>query len=189
MPPAVMALVWLFSPQYGLAMLPYAIYSVFHVATYVRANVIPTVQPPQVVPPPAGTSPGAKPVYAHNAVADAIGTFVKEYYDSSMAIVSVLEIAIWFNVLFTAIMFRRRSWIMLVIYTVFLRTRFSQSSHVQNSFAGLEARLDSLLGAQGTHPGARQAWDVVKNTARQFHDVTDVSKYIGGAPQPAKKTS
>ena len=38
-----MALVWLFSPQYPLAMLPFGVYSVFHVATYSRTNLIPTI--------------------------------------------------------------------------------------------------------------------------------------------------
>ena len=184
-----MALVWLFSPQYLIAMLPYGIYSVFHVATYVRANLIPTIQPPQVVPPPAGTSPGSKPVYAHNAMADMIGTFVKEYYDMSMSAVSMLEILIWVRIALSAVMFQRRSWILLGIYTVFLRARFSQSSHVQNSFGALEARGDALLGAQGTHPSVRQAWDVAKGGARQFHDLTDVNKYVNGAAAPPKKTS
>lgn len=169
-------------------MLPYGIYSVFHVATYVRTNLIPTVQPPQVVPPPAGTSPGAKPVYAPNALADMIGNFVKEYYDMSMSMVSMLEILIWVRVALSAIAFQRRSWILLGIYTVFLRMRFAQSSHVQNSFGVLEARGDALLGSQGTHPTVRQAWDVAKSSARQFHDLTDLDKYFNNGAAPQKKT-
>ncbi|POR37715.1 Pore membrane protein of 33 kDa [Tolypocladium paradoxum] len=179
----LMALVWLFSPQYPLALLPYCVYSVFHVATYTRANVIPVLQPP----PPAvdGASPRAK---VNSPLADRIGTFVKEYYDTSMSIVSGLEILIWVRILLSAILFQRRSWILLGLYTAFLRARFSQSSHVQNSVSQLGARVDSLVGAQGTPPAARQVWEGVKNGARQFHDATDVGKYVnkGG---PAKKTS
>ncbi|CCF43197.1 endoplasmic reticulum protein [Colletotrichum higginsianum] len=81
----VMSLVWLLSPQYPLAMLPYAIYSVFHVATYTRANVIPTITPPKPIEPATGASPSGKPQYAHNPIADRIGAFVKEYYDASIA--------------------------------------------------------------------------------------------------------
>ncbi|KAJ9156121.1 Endoplasmic reticulum protein [Pleurostoma richardsiae] len=184
----LMAIVWLFSPQYPLAMLPYGIYSVFHFATYTRSNLIPTLVPPKPVAPASGASPSAKPQYATHPVADAIGSFVKEYYDASMSVVSGLEILLWVRLLLAAIFFQRRSWILLGIYTIFLRARFAQSSHVQNSFSQLEARVDALVGAQGTPPAARQVWEGVKGGARQFHSATDVNKYTSGAAVP-KKTS
>ncbi|KAL2020445.1 hypothetical protein VTK56DRAFT_8411 [Thermocarpiscus australiensis] len=185
----LMAVVWLFMPQHPLALLPYGIYSVFHVVTYIRANVIPTFVPPQKLPPSAaGASPNGKPQYMQHPAADALGAFVKRYYDSSMSIVSALEMLLWIRLLFGAIFFQHRSWILLAIYTVFLRTRFAQSSHVQNSFAQLEARIDNLIGAQGTPPVARQVWDGVKGTARQFHAATDVNKYVNGAAVPKKTT-
>lgn len=183
-----MALVWLFSPQYPIAMLPYGVYSVFHFATYTRSTVIPTIMPPTQIAPADGASPSAKPQYKNHPIADAIGTFVKEYYDTSMSVVAGLEILLWVRLLAAAIFFQRRSWILLAIYTTFLRARFSQSTHVQNSFANFEARIDSQLGAQGTPPVARQIWDGVKGGARQFHAATDVTRYTGGATVP-KKTS
>ncbi|OTB06468.1 hypothetical protein M426DRAFT_318881 [Hypoxylon sp. CI-4A] len=180
-----MALVWLLSPnKYSAAMLPYGIYSVFHVATYTRNNVIPTIQPNKV---PAGASPGTKAQSA-NPLADAIGNFVKQYYDTSMSVVSALEILLWGRLFFSAIFFQRGSWILIIIYTTFLRTRFAQSSHVQDSFRTLESRVDSLVGAQGTSPAVRSIWDSVKNITRQFHDTTDIGKYTSGAAVP-KKTS
>jgi hypothetical protein len=181
-----MALVWLFMPQYTLALLPYGIYSVFHVATYIRTNIIPTVVPPQKLAPAAGQSPSAKPQYTQHPASDAIGAFVKQYYDSSMSIVSGLEILLWIRILFGAILFQQRSWILLAVYTAFLRARFAQSSHVQGSFAQLEARIDNLIGAQGTPPVARQVWDGIKGAARQFHAATDVNKYVNGAAAPKK---
>ncbi|KAL0471661.1 hypothetical protein QR685DRAFT_210293 [Neurospora intermedia] len=184
----LLALVWLVMPQYPIAMLPFAIYSVFHVATYTRANLIPTIMPPTKVAPAAGASPSAKPQYTQHPMSDAIGSFVKQYYDSSMSVVANIELLLWIRILLSAIIFQRRSWILLVIYTVFLRTRFAQSSHVQNSFSTFEARIDNLIGAQGTPPAARQAWETVKGLARQFHQATDVNKYISGAAAP-KKTS
>lgn len=181
-----MALIWLFSPQYPLALLPYSIYSIFHVATYTRANLIPAIAAPKPAPEASGSSP--KPKTVSNPVGDKIGAFVKEYYDASMSVVSGLEILLWIRLLLAAIFFQRRSWILIALYTAFLRARFSQSSHVQTSFSQLGARVDSLVSAQGTPPVARQVWDTVKNTAQQFHDATDVGKYVNtGAAQ--KKTS
>ncbi|KAM4058869.1 hypothetical protein HRG_008248 [Hirsutella rhossiliensis] len=179
----LIALVWLLSPQYPLALLPFCVYSVFHVATYTRANLIPVFQPP----PPAIDGAAARP-RVNSPMADRIGAFVKEYYDASMSIVSGLEILLWIRVLLSAVLFQRRSWILLALYTAFLRARFSQSSHVQNSVSQLSARIDSLVGAQGTPPAARSVWDGVKNGARQFHDATDASKYVTTSG-PAKKTS
>ncbi|OTA93748.1 hypothetical protein M434DRAFT_395279 [Hypoxylon sp. CO27-5] len=179
----IMALVWLLAPQFSLAMLPYGIYSVFHVATYTRNNVIPTIQPSKV---PAGASPGTKP--PANPIAETIGNFVKQYYDTSMSIVSVLEIALWGRLFLSAIFFQRWSWTVLAVYTVFLRTRFAQSSHVQDSFRLLESRVDNLVSAQGTPPAARSVWEIVKNGARQFHDATDISKYANGTAVPKKTT-
>lgn len=179
---AVLALVWLFSPQYPLALLPYSVYSIFHVATYTRANLLPAISP---APAPADGA-AAKPK-SSNPLAEKIGVFVKEYYDASMAVVSALEILLWIRLLLAAVFFQRRSWILIALYTAFLRARFSQSTHVQNSFSQLGARVDSLVGAQGTPPAARQVWDGVKNGARQFTDATDVNKYVGGGAQ--KKTS
>ncbi|KAG6140698.1 Transmembrane nucleoporin [Claviceps purpurea] len=176
----LMALVWLFCPQYPLALLPYFVYSVFHVATYTRANVIPVLQPP----PP--TVDGASP--KRNPLADTIGAFVKQYYDASMSIVAGMEMLLWFRVLLSAILFQRRSWILLALYTVFFRARFAQSSHVQAGVSQVSARIDSLISAQGTPPYVRQAWTTVKSVSRQFHDATDVGKYTSG-PSPAKKTS
>ncbi|KAH8804715.1 hypothetical protein F5884DRAFT_422584 [Xylogone sp. PMI_703] len=180
-----MALVWLFSPQYPLAMLPFGVYSIFHVATYTRTNLIPTIQPPQPVSPGA-TSPSGKPAYKPNPTADTIGRFVKEYYDASMGLVAGLEIALWIRILLSVILFRKGSWILIVLYTAFLRARFAQSTFVQVQFKNFEARVDAIVGAQS--PAVRQIWDNIKNAARSFHDLTNISKYAGGAAAP-KKTS
>ena len=178
-----MAIVWLVVPQYPIALLPYYVYSVFHVATYTRTNLLPVLQPP---PPSADASPsGAR---TSSPLADKIGTFIKQYYEASMAVVSTIEMLIWARVLFSALLFQRRSWILLVLYTAFLRARFSQSSHVKNSMTQLCARVDSLVGAQGTPPAARQVWESVKSGARQFHDATELGKYVNGAGS-AKKAS
>ncbi|GAP92375.1 putative endoplasmic reticulum protein [Rosellinia necatrix] len=176
-----MALVWLLAPQIPLALLPYGIYSIFHVATYTRSNVIPTVQPNKG---PAGAA-GAK---QSTPLAEAIGTFVKKYYDTSMSIVAGLEMGLWFRLFLGAVLFQSRSWILLGLYTAFLRARFAQSTHVQDAFNTLELRLNSMIGAQGTSPTVQTIWETVKGGVRQFHAATDLSKYSSGSAVP-KKTS
>jgi hypothetical protein len=67
-----------------------------------------------------------------------------------------------------------------------LRARFAQSTFVQGQVSHLTARVDALVGGQGTPPAARQVWEGVKSGARQFHDITDVGRYVSG-PQPVPK--
>ncbi|KAL8737505.1 MAG: hypothetical protein Q9181_001605 [Wetmoreana brouardii] len=181
-----MALVWLFGRQIPLALLPFTVYSVFHVATYTRANLIPTIQPPQQAP-GAAASPGGRPATKPNALADTIGRFVKEYYDASMTLVASLEIFLWFRVLFSAIIFTKGSWILLAIYTVFVRARYSQSSFVQGAVGQGIARVDALVANQSTPPAARQAWESVKRFGRQATDSTDLNKYAGAQRPGTKK--
>lgn len=172
-----MALVWLFSRQIPLAILPFAVYSVFHVATYTRSNLLPTFQPqPQA-------APGAQK--QTSALADTIGNFVKTYYDSSMTLVAILEIALWFRILVSAILFQKGSWILIVVYTVFVRARFAQSTFVQQAVNQLTARGDAIANRQDLPPAVRQAWGTIKAGIKQAADVTDINRYAGqqGAPK------
>jgi hypothetical protein len=174
-----MGLVWLFSRQIPLALLPFTVYSVFHVATYVRSNLIPTIQPP-----PAAAQ-GSK--QQASAASEAIGKFVKEYYDGSMTLVAMLEIALWFRVIGSALLFQKGSWILLAVYTVFFRARVAQSSFVQEAISQVTARIDAQLANQSTPPAARQGWATFKNVIRQAADATDIRRYVGGQPGAAPK--
>ena len=174
-----MALIWLFSPQTAFAVAPFAIYSIFHVATYTRSNLLPTLQPQ-----PAA-APGQKA--PSSGLADNIGRFVKEYYDASMTLVAVLEIVLWLRLLGSALLFRKGSWIMLVIYTVFLRARFHQSTFVQGAMSQLAARGDAIANRQDMPPAVRQVWETIKGSVRKAGDATDINKYIGAQQQPVKK--
>ncbi len=179
-----MALVWLVSRQIPLAILPFMVYSIFHVATYSRTNLLPTLQPPQQTP--ASASPGGRPATKSSPMADTIGRFVKEYYDASMMLVASLELALWFRILFSAIIMTKGSWILLAIYSVFIRARYSQSSFVQGAVGQFSGRVDGLVAGQSTPPAVRQAWETVKGMARKATDQTDINRYTG-AQQPGMK--
>ncbi|KAF4302451.1 hypothetical protein GTA08_BOTSDO06332 [Botryosphaeria dothidea] len=176
----IMALIWLGNAlQIPLALAPFAVYSVFHVLTYARTNLLPVLQPQ----PPAAE--GAKP--NQSALSNTIGRFVKEYYDTSMTLVAILEIVLWFRVLGSALIFQRGSWILLTFYTAFFRARISQSTFVQSAIQQLTARADALVQQQSTPPQARQIWETIKGIAKQASDATDLNKYAGGAAAGPKK--
>lgn len=174
-----MALVWLFTRQVPLALLPYTIYSVFHIATYTRGVLLPTIQPPP--PTPAGQKPKS------SAMSDMIGRFVKDYYDSSMSLVAGLEIALWFRILGSAILFQKTSWIVLVVYTVFLRARISQSTFVQAVLHQMGAQGDAVAQRQDVPPAVRSGWESFKGMAKTAHDQTDINRYVQGQQAAPKK--
>lgn len=182
---AVISLVWLISRQIPLALLPFSVYSIFHVATYTRTNLIPTFQPPKAAP--AAQSPGAPK--QQSGLAAMIGKFVKEYYDSSMMLVAALEIALWGRLFLSALTFSKGAWALLGLYTVFLRARFHQSTFVQGAFSQFSARIDQQLNQQNVPPAAKQAWQTIKNVSRQGVEMTDVRRYIGGQASAQKKAS
>lgn len=184
-----MALVWLYSRQMPLAILPFAVYSIFHVATYTRTNLIPTFSPPKSAGPQASpASPNAqRPASSSSPLANGIGKFVKEYYDASMMLVAGLEIALWFRVLLSALTFSKGSFVLLAIYSVFLRARYTQSQFHQGVVGQGVARVDAVVSNQSTPPAARQGWDTTKGLMRQLHDATDIRRYTGGSQAGVKK--
>lgn len=161
-----MALVWLFSRRVSLAILPFTVYSIFHVATYTRSNLLPTLQPQA-----AGTN--AQP----GGISDSIGRFVKEYYDSSMMLVATLEIVLFFRILGSAITFTKGSWVLLIIYAVFFRVRHSQSNFMQNAITQFTARADAQLSNANIPPAVRNVWEQVKGGVKAAADATDVNRF------------
>jgi len=104
-----------------------------------------------------------------------------------MMLVAALEIALWVRLFLSALTFSRGSWILLGIYTVFLRARFHQSQFVQGAFAQGTARIDSQVQNPNVPPAVRQAWESAKVIGRRVVDATDLRKYVGGAVPIQKK--
>lgn len=104
-----------------------------------------------------------------------------------MTLVASLEIFLWFRILGDAIIFTKGSWVLLVIYTIFFRARYSQSSFVQGTIANGSEKIDGLLANQSTPPVARQVWGMVKQYARQAADMTDINRYVQGGQVPVPK--
>ena len=170
----VMALIWLFSFQIPLAITPFAVYSLFHVATYTRSNLLPALQPQPKDSKPSGLS-------------EALGRFVRDYYDASMTTVAGLEIGLWFRILLSATLFTRGSWILLIVYTAFFRARHAQSSFMQSAIMQFTVRIDNFTASSNTPPAVRNFWNSFKGLVQQAADYTDLNKAARQANAPPKK--
>lgn len=104
-----------------------------------------------------------------------------------MTLVALLEIALWFRTLLSAMTFTKGAWILLAIYSVFLRARYAQSQFVQGAFAQAIARVDAQVQNQSMPPAVRQGWDTAKGVGRKALDATDLRRYLGGANQQGMK--
>jgi len=173
-----MALIWLFTSPIYLALLPFTIYSTFHFLTYLRTALIPTIIPPPSTPnyPAGGSSTGSTPQQkaktTPNVISDTISKFVKSHYDTSMAIVANLEIALFVRLLLGCLVFYN-SWILLIVYTVFLRVRVAQSPFVRQALTTAEGLVDGYVADPRAPPAARNVWASVKDGVRRFGDLTE----------------
>lgn len=167
----VMALIWLYSKSIWFALLPFAVYSTFHFLSYLRTNVIPTFAPPTPAPGsnPAA-SPGSRPTVQH-PFSEYIAKFVRQNYDTSMHLVSNLEIFLWARVFLGALVFKN-SWLLLLCYTLFLRIRYAQSSFVRQAFQGLERKGDALVNDARVPDGARNGWNIGKDVVKKAREAT-----------------
>lgn len=173
-----MAFVWLITRKISIALLPFTIYSVFHVATYARSPLIPTLQPPK-----SATDPTPQP----SPLADKLGIFIKKYHDTSMRVVARIEMLLLIRLVFSALAFRSGSWVMLVIYGMFFRTRHSRSAFVQIAVANGAARIDTLISHQNVPPAVRHVWGVIKDSIRKVYYASDVSQYMGSTSAPQQR--
>lgn len=104
-----------------------------------------------------------------------------------MMLVAALEVLLWIRLLLSAITFSRGSWVLLGIYTVFLRARFSQSQFVQNAFQQGVARIDQQVQNPNIPPAVRSGWDSFKGIGQTAVDATNPSRYVGGQGTAAPK--
>jgi hypothetical protein len=176
----VMAFIWLYSKPTWFALWPFTVYSTFHFLTYLRTAVIPTFVPPTITAPGGAGSPRPSVgVVTQHPISEAISKFVKQNYDSSMHLVSNLEIFLFVRLLLGALVFAN-SWVLLLAYSTFLRVRYTQSQFVRQAFTSLDKKGDALVNDARVPEQVRSAWIVGKDILKKITDATEFGK-----PSPA----
>lgn len=104
-----------------------------------------------------------------------------------MMLVAGLEIALWFRLLISAFTFSKGSWVLLGVYTIFLRARLHQSHFVQNAFSQGAARVDQQVQNPNVPPAVQQGWAGAKGVGQKVVDATDMRRYMGGGVNVQKK--
>lgn len=100
-----------------------------------------------------------------------------------MGLVATLELVLLFRLALSALTFTKGSWILLLAYLSFFRSRYAQSMFVQQSVRHVTARVDTLVAHQSTPPQVRQGWDAFKNLVRQGYESLDANSAAAKKPQ------
>lgn len=127
-----------------ITLLPFVVFSLFHVLTFIRTTLIPLLFPPPTSPAPtAGTS---APTFTKK-VQSGIQTWVKANYDLAMRVVAYAEVVILLRLLLGAVLLQN-SLLAPLLFAHFLRFRYVMSSFTRQAID----HVDSTLGAYNRDP-------------------------------------
>ena len=165
----LLAFYWLISKPINVTILPFATFSIFHCATFLRTNVLPKFYSKPVPGAAAGQRP--PPNWAEN-LGRQIQLWVKGNYDKAMNFVAHAELLILARVTIGALMWRS-SFVAPLFLAHFIRLRYHASLFTRTAVDGVAGRIDGLVNA---NPGAKNVWTTVKRVIRTWG---------GGAMYPA----
>jgi len=152
----LLALFWLLSKPIRISVIPYAIFALFHVLTFLRSSILQTFlssqtstqgQPAQTVPHP---------------ILKSLQVWVKANYDAAMRVVAYTELGILGRVFLGALMFQN-SFLTPVIYAHFLRARYYQSQYTRRAVHHAFSLVDSYVRRPGQRVVFVRIWDTLQN--------------------------
>jgi len=146
----LLAFVWMTSKPMLVLLLPYALYSTFHVLEYIISNLVPQFLP--------------NPSESQKALITKIRSIINTYQPASTQFVAKLEVVGILPLLLFMVFLRRASFIQPFIYIQFLRFRYISSPAIQREFASLRLTLDSkLLGNDKVPAGVQNVYVKIRD--------------------------
>ncbi|KAH3901781.1 uncharacterized protein SCODWIG_00736 [Saccharomycodes ludwigii] len=146
----IMAILWLLTPVNVIGCLPFFIFSLFHSLTYLKSILLPQVFNPNL------------------PIISKINSFLVTNQERSMIYSANLELACLFSVFFRALLWRPRSWIVLIAYILFIRTRYHGSIFMQDSIRHWVVRLDGVLSSPNVNIKIKMAYTRLKAYIERF---------------------
>jgi len=182
----VLALYWFFSKPMALVLIPYATFSLFHVLTFTRTNII-----PKVVAAPAPSAAGDRST--QHPVAKTLHSWVKANYDPAMRSVAWVELVIFGRVLLGAIMglvpYVKRlplsnSLLTPLLFAHFLRLRYFHSAFTRQVFQSSDVTILNHVNTPGVNPTVKKAVETVRLLAIRWASsgIVPQAPAPGGAP-------
>lgn len=158
----ILAICFLITPRLFLSLVPYFLFSVFHVSRYLESTILPNLFSMNK---------------ENSPVVRKIDAFTVKYNERCMYWVGTIEIFTLTLLFFKALLFYRGSWIMLFTYTIFLKIRYENSKYTKAAFAQWRVRLDGVISHPSVPPMVKNAYSVVKSR------LMELSKYQLSKPR------
>lgn len=166
-----LALLWFFTPRFSMSLVPYLMFSVFHVLVYMKTTLLPQVF--------------NQTLEQKSKVVMFIDKFVLDYNERCMYWVSTTELINLVLLVIRAIFFVQRSWIVLVVYILFIKIKYETSKYMKAAFAQWRVRMDGVISHPSVPPQAKALYNTFKNQLINLSKIS-ITK-AQPAPQETKK--
>ncbi|CEP12618.1 hypothetical protein [Parasitella parasitica] len=130
----IVAVFFLFSTRIAVTLIPFFIYSVFHVLEFVNTDLIPNLAPHQT------------------KMQSTINDIITKYHDKSMALVAKIEVCGVMARLVLGLFVFQSSVLSVLVYTQFLRMRYYMSGYTREFLNELGTKTDRALTPPTAHP-------------------------------------
>ncbi|KAG9103078.1 ATP-dependent RNA helicase [Ceratobasidium sp. 370] len=165
----LLAIFWLLTKPVSLSLVPYAIFSTFHVLTFVRTTVLPKLAPPK---PPAREGERQS---KDTPLQKQLHALVKSQYDPAMNVCAHAELVILFRTIL-GVPLLWNGFLAPIAFAHFLRLRFYYSMFSRSAIRGADARMLNY---------ANNAPEPVKGTYMKAREL--VTRWSGNVLAPAQE--
>jgi len=169
----LLATFWWASKPIRVALVPFAIFSLFHALTFLRTTILPLVFPP--TPPPAGSTAAPQ----QSTYAKMIQSWVRANYDKAMRVVAYAELIIMARVTLGALIFKN-SFTAPIFFAHFIRQRYYHSQFTRVAISHAGQMIDAQM--QRAPPVVGNGWGQVKVLLARWAGSTI-------APQPSPQAA
>jgi len=159
----IMAGLWWFSKPLPLALVPYAIFSLFHALTFFRTTVLPMV----LKAPPATPRANGTATPTQHPLAKTIGAWVKTNYDIAMVLVARLELLILLRAVL-GVFLMQNSLLIPLAYAHFLRARYYYSSFTRDAVNIVAALIEGFANKPSSPPAVKTVWGHTKSLVQRW---------------------
>lgn len=146
-------------PYIFLPLLPFQLFSLFHVLSYSKAYLLPIVNKDE-------SSKAYK----------TIDSFIASNNSKSIQLACIFQIASLFFLAGRVLLFRKRSLSPFLVYLVFIKLRYEKSVITRNLFKTIEVKVDGLVNNLN-NPNVKNVWIKFKSGLRKAGDYILVNDY------------
>ncbi|KAG0669304.1 hypothetical protein C6P45_003903 [Maudiozyma exigua] len=163
----VLAAMWLLTSIFSMSLVPYSLFSLFHVLKYLQNVLLPVV---------FGISK------ENNNTVATVAKFTHTYNERCMYWVGTSEIVIVVLLFLRALLWYPSSWIVLITDLLFLKLRYENSKYTKAAFSQCRVRLDGIISHPSIPPQIKSAYNLAKTK------LIEISHYqLGRVDEPEKK--